>query len=297
MVFPDTITEQLRSGRGETDGILELWNGVPYLTPLWSRRPTVTFIHHVHREIWNLTLSGKLAQFGRLLEGRLAPPLYRWSRILTPSQASKDEIIDYLGLPSENIRVVEPGVDSMFTQGVGRSPSPTIVAVGRLVPYKRFETLVSIMPEVSRRVPGARLVIVGDGYNRAAIEAAVLSHGASHLVEMRGRVTNEELIAAYREAWVLASASIAEGWGMTITEAGACGTPAVVSRVGGHVDAVDHDVSGLLAGTTEELTESLVRVLCDADLRRRLTDGAVAAAADHSWEATATAVIEELTRV
>ncbi len=61
-----------------------------------------------------------------------------------------------------------------------------------------------------------------------------------------GHVSDEELLDLYRSAWVVASASAREGWGMTITEAGACGTPAVATRIAGHTDAVVHEHSGLL---------------------------------------------------
>jgi hypothetical protein len=57
-------------------------------------------------------------------------------------------------------------------------------------------------------------------------------------VTLAGKVTDEEIVDLYRRAWVVASASIAEGWGMTLTEAAACGTPAVARRIAGHLDAV-----------------------------------------------------------
>ena len=56
---------------------------------------------------------------------------------------------------------------------------------------------------------------------------------------MPGKLTDEELVDIYRRAWILVSASLREGWGMTVTEAGACGTPAVATRIAGHADAVD----------------------------------------------------------
>src|SRR3954453_4042255 len=103
--------------------------------------------------------------------------------------------------------------------------------------------------------------------------------GAYHWVGIAGHVSDDELLALYRQAWVVTSASIAEGWGMTLTEAAACGTPAVATRINGHTDSVREDVSGLLADNSRELGEKLDLVLADADLRRRLSDGAQSYAA------------------
>ena len=103
-----------------------------------------------------------------------------------------------------------------------------------------------------------------------------------------------DLIDLYRRAWVLASSSLREGWGMTITEAGACATPAVVTRIGGHRDAVADGVSGLLAGTTHELTARLDTVLSDAGLRRRLGRGAYEHAGRFTWETTARGTLSAL---
>jgi glycosyltransferase involved in cell wall biosynthesis len=139
-----------------------------------------------------------------------------------------------------------------------------------------------------------RLVIVGEGYHRATLEDLVATLGVSDVVEFRRSVSRPDLIDAYREAWVVTSASIAEGWGMTVTEAAACGTPAVASRVGGHTDAVLDGVTGLLADSPQELADHLYRVLVDPDLRNRLGDAARARASAMTWSATASAVLTAL---
>lgn len=293
MVFPAAIRDEMRGRLGPSDGIVEVWNGVPWITPLWSRKPRVVFIHHVHVDMWALSLGPALATIGRTLERRAAP-LYRSTTILTPSEGSRDQILEYLRLPSANVHVVPPGVDPDFTPGNSRSERPTVLAVGRLVPHKRLEDLIESLPELRRRVPDMRLVIVGEGYHRATLEDLVATLGVSDVVEFRRSVSRPDLIDAYREAWVVTSASIAEGWGMTVTEAAACETPAVASRVGGHTDAVLDGVTGLLADSPQELADHLYRVLVDPDLRNRLGDAARARASAMTWSATASAVLTAL---
>ena len=74
---------------------------------------------------------------------------------------------------------------------------------------------------------------------------------------------------------------------MTITEAGACGTPAVATRVVGQVDTVDSGVTGLLAGDEEELVGALGTILSDEGLRLKLSKGALARAESLTWDSTA----------
>jgi len=81
---------------------------------------------------------------------------------------------------------------------------------------------------------------------------------------------------------------------MTLTEAAACGTPAVVTRIAGHLDAVDEGHSGLLATGRDELRDAIGLVLSDAELRERLSRGALAHASSFTWAATARETLEVL---
>jgi glycosyltransferase involved in cell wall biosynthesis len=81
---------------------------------------------------------------------------------------------------------------------------------------------------------------------------------------------------------------------MTITEAAACGTPAVVTRIAGHVDAVVDGASGLLYDGDDEAVATLARFLDDEVLRKDLSVGALKRAAELTWDATALATFEVL---
>jgi glycosyltransferase involved in cell wall biosynthesis len=185
---------------------------------------------------------------------------------------------------------VEPG----FSPGSQRSATPLIVAVGRLVPVKRFELLIDAVIRLKASHPDLRLVIAGEGYERPALEEQVRRGGAEGWISLPGFVDDKELIDLYRSSWLVASSSLREGWGMTVTEAGACGTPAVVSRIGGHLDAVHEGESGLLFDDEDGMVKTLDMVLSDPQLRARLGAGALAYASTLSWEATARQALAEL---
>ena len=154
-----------------------------------------------------------------------------------------------LHLRRSDITVVPPGIDPSFSPGRTRvGPTPLVVAVGRLVPVKRFDLLIDALGDGQGRAsPTLR-----GGHRRRGLRArrarARRSPSSAPSAGSRCPVasTTPTLLDLYRRAWVLASASAHEGWGMTITEAAACGTPAVATRIAGHADAIVDGATGLL---------------------------------------------------
>jgi glycosyltransferase involved in cell wall biosynthesis len=286
-VFPNAVLGEIAGRHGRRDGLVEIWNGVPFLTPVWARGPRVTWIHHVHRDMWEMVLQPTLARAGRVFEHRIAPPLYHRTPIVTLSNSSQSEIVDYLGIPEDQISVVHPGIDDFFFPREERSPMPLMVAVGRLMPSKGFDQLIRIAVDLKEVVPELQLVIAGEGYQKPLLEGQIAQLDAGGWIRLAGRVSDEELRTLYRRAWVVASTSLAEGWGMTLTEAAACGTPSVATDIAGHRDSIAVGHSGLLGSDLREVREQLEAVLTDPVLRERLSQGAVTHAATLRWSATA----------
>jgi glycosyltransferase involved in cell wall biosynthesis len=293
-VFPGAAWEGIRMGHREGDALVEIWNGMPFFSPLWYRGPRLVFLHHVHAEMWGMVLPRHLARLGVTMERRIAPRAYRGDRIVTLSESSRREIIEMLHLSPERITVSPPGVDARFTPGGEPAPTPLVVAVGRLVPVKRFDILVRSLAELRERVPDLKAVIIGEGYARPGLEQLRAELGAESWLDLPGRVEDDELVEWYRKAWVVASTSLREGWGMTLTEAAACGTPAVATAIAGHTDAVLDGESGLLVESTDDMTGALERVLTDEVLRSRLSRGALARARWFTWGSAARRSLEAL---
>ena len=293
-VFPRAAAAEITGRHGPCDALVEIWNGMPFASPLWWRGPHAVWLHHVHGPMWNMALGDTLGRVGRLLEERLAPPLYRRVPVVTLSQSSEAELIDELGFDRARVGVVEPGIDARYSPGGSRSDTPLVVAVGRLAPVKRFPMLIRAAARARERIGDLQLVIVGEGYTRPDVVATIDEVGGHDWVRLAGHVSDDELIGLYRSAWCVASASEREGWGMTLTEAAACGTPAVVTNIAGHSDATRDELSGLLCDGEKGLTDGLVRLLGDATLRARLQAGALARAAELTWEHTAIANLEVL---
>jgi glycosyltransferase involved in cell wall biosynthesis len=293
-VFPRTILSGALGRIGTGDGLVEIWNGMPFFSPLWAHSASVVFLHHVHAEMWKMVLPSGMAEAGYAIEHRVAPPIYRRSRIVTLSGSSKREIVERLGIPRHRVSVTPPGVEAIFSPGGERSTTPLVVAVGRLVPVKRLHLLIGALLKLKPDHPELQAVISGEGYERSALETMIRDAGAESWISLPGYLTEAQLIDLYRRAWVLASTSLREGWGMTVTEAAACGTPSVVSKISGHQDAVLDGVTGLLVDRPDEFAGALDAVLRDDVLRKQLGMAALEHASRFTWDATARGTLAAL---
>jgi glycosyltransferase involved in cell wall biosynthesis len=294
LVFPAVAGARLLRHGQRADGVVEIWNGMPFFSPLWAPHPRVVFLHHVHDGMWDMVLPPRMARVGKLMERRLAPPLYAGTSIVTLSQSSRRTIVETLGLPPGQVSVVPPGVDGRFSPGKAREKTPLVVAVGRLVSYKRFDALVEVLVRVRARHPTLQAVVAGEGSERARLEALVAAHGARDWLHLPGHVADDALLDLYRRAWVVLSTSAYEGWGLTITEAAACATPAIASRIDGHLDAIVDGESGLLADPGPEMEAALDTVIANQLVRRRLQLGARERVRSLTWDRTAFATLQVL---
>jgi glycosyltransferase involved in cell wall biosynthesis len=291
-VFPRTIASELTRRMGPFDGVVEIMNGVPFLSPIWCHRPRILFLHHVHGPMWDQILPGPLAAVGRALESRVAPPLYRRGLTATPSAATRDELIE-LGFRADRVTAIPNGTDPRFSPGGARTVHPSIVAVARLAPVKRFGLLLDAAAAARVAVPDLTLTIVGDGPERPALEAQVATLGAEDWVDFAGRVEHDRLVDIYRRSWIVASASLAEGWGLSLTEAAGCGTPAVATDIRGHRSSVVDGDTGLLA-SPGDLPAAIARLLTDHDLRARLGRAAEDRVRVMTWDASAAGILRVL---
>ena len=286
-IFPRAVLAEMAGRHGRRDALVEVWNGVPFLSPLWARGPKMVIQHHDHAEIWPLVLRPPLARIGAFLEHRLAPPCYRSTPVVTLSPSSRNSLIKGLGHRPEGVHVVAPGVHPRFSPAGRRDTQPVVLSVGRLMASKRVDVLLRAFAEAQAQaqVADLRLEVVGEGPEKAALVALAIDLGITDAVVFRGRLAERELVEAYRRARLVASASISDGWGMSLTEAAACGTPAVVTDIPGHRDAVIDGRSGLLATHDSDLPGLIVEAL--GSRWDQLSAGALTTSTRYDWDRTA----------
>lgn len=265
------------------DLVVDVINGMPFFSPLWRRGPTLSLVNHIHRDQWALWFPRPLAALGRKMESAVMPRLYRRRTFMAVSHSTADAL-GSLGVPPGHIEVVHNGVDRVQRRPA-KSAEPLFVAVGRLVPHKRFDLVLRLWDQV-RPLTGGRLVIAGEGPERARLEA-MAGPGAS-LAGWVPEGEKEELLDA---AWLLLHPSLVEGWGLVVMEAAARETPTLALDAPGLRDSIVDGRTGLIAGSEEELARAWVALSADRARREHLGAAARLRSLDFSWAATVDAFL------
>lgn len=168
-----------------------------------------------------------------------------------------------------------------------------ILFVGRLAEKKGVKYLLMAMPDVLKKFPDAKLVIVGDGFEKDNIIKLISELGLTKNVVLAGKIENKELPDYYATADVFVGPSIitkkgdTEGLGVVFLEALASVTCVIGSNVGGIPDIIKNNKTGLLVKEKDprELAEAIIKVLSDAKLRDKLArQGQKYIKANFSWD-------------
>jgi phosphatidylinositol alpha-mannosyltransferase len=219
-------------------------------------------------------------------------PLYRrLAGRIAVSEEARRTITGFLG---DDVRVIPNGVDVARFASLPPPAGRVVVFVGRLEPRKGARVLLEAFPAVRERVPDASLVVVGDGPERRALEAAVPEALRDH-VTFAGRVEAAELPRVLGEAAVVAVPSLGgESFGIVLLEAMAAGRPLVASDIPGYRALVRDGLEGLLVppGDPAALADALVAVLGDPERAGRMGEAGRARAARYDWSRIAGEVEE-----
>lgn len=236
-------------------------------------------IHQLAREYWFYETSFPINYLGfYLLENRWLKK-YQNIPTLTVSESTK---IDLQKIGFKKIFVLPEGLNFKPIDKIPqKSSEPLIVFSGRLNPAKRPDHLISAFAQAKKRVPKARLLIIGEGKFRKTLEKMDISG-----VEFLGHLNNSQRREILKKAWLLVNPSVREGFGLNIIEANAFGTPCVAYNVPGLKDSVKDKETGLLvkAGDVKDLADKIEALLLDEELRINLGKEALCYSRHFSWE-------------
>jgi len=266
------------------DFIIDVMNGVPFFTPLYSSKPKICLLFHVHSYHFREELPAPFAQLAVAIETKLVPLIYRRTRFVTISGSTKAEM-ENLGISKMPILTIHSGVSDTLVPG-SKSPTPTILYVGRIRKYKRIRNLLYAFEALRKDIPNLSLTVAGEGDDQDALAQEARQRGIDN-VTFTGRVDEATKTKLMQAAWVFAMPSQLEGWGIVVIEAAACGTPSVAYDVAGLRDCIREGRTGMLARNDAEFTAHLRSILTNDALRDRLSAGAVKWSRRFSWDRTA----------
>ncbi len=262
----------------DRDLVVDVANGMAFCPTLWCRRPAICLVNHLHTEQWDDWFSPPAAALGRFLEQRAMPWAHRRSLFVAVSPSTARALVE-IGVKQDRIAVVPNGVDLPVEAGE-EDPEPLFLALGRLVPHKRYEALVRLWEQV-RPTTGGRLVIAGEGPADRDLRAAA---GAG--VELLGRVDEPTKANLLDRAWLLLHPARVEGWALVIMEAAARGTPALAFDAPGVRDSIVQGATGELATSEADFVQRWIRLATDPTHRHRLGAAARTRAATYPWSRT-----------
>jgi len=218
------------------------------------------------------------------LLGRAERQVIRRAEILfAPSRDMAAVISTACQLAPDRFHVIPNALDTqLFSPRVPERESrePTILFVGRLERAKGIEVLAQAIPQVCQQVPSVRFVIIGtdrprppNGSHRQFLEQSLAEYVASGHVELRGAISQPELIHAYHTADIgVVPSLLYESFSYTCAQTMACGLPVVASRIGGIPETLAEGECGVLVapGSPRDLSEALIYLCHDPDKRRAL---------------------------
>jgi len=287
--------------RKECDLIVDVQNGIPFFSTLYSRKPKLAIVYHVHDKQFFIELPFLLSLIGYITEKIIFPLVYSGTKIMAISKTTKEDLIK-LGFSKNNLEIVYCGVDKKMNSknNYKKFSQPTILYLGRIKKYKRVDLLIKIMPEILKKVPRARLLIAGWGTEAGSVADLSMRSMIRRKVKIIGPVTECEKNELLSRSWVFVNPSIGEGWGISIIESNLHGTPAVSFNVAGLSESIQNNKTGFLVKNNEELINKICLLLKDNEKRNLLSINAKAWAESFSWDNAAKQsmeIIKSITKI
>jgi glycosyltransferase involved in cell wall biosynthesis len=263
--------------------------------PLISKIPVILTVHDLNHLVVKENSSSIRRSYYRYV---VRPGCLKAFRVLTVSEFSRAQIVEWTGLSEERVVNVGCGISESFkpTGGAHAPGFPYVLYVGLRGVHKNISRLMQAFAR-ARIDRSIHLLFTGDADKKLVEMAAGL--GCADRLAFAGFPDDRNLAELYRGALALAMPSTFEGYGLPAVEAMACGTPALVSSAGGLAEACGNAGLAIESESVDSIADGLERIVSDASLRAELRVRGLAWAANFPWSGTAArvaAVLAELPR-
>ena len=282
---------------------VELFHAPHYVLPPFITCPTVVTIHDCIHLRFPQYLPSRPAYFYARTMMRLAARKAR--RVLTVSQASKDDILHYLDVPASKVEVIYNALDERLAtpptyQDIMRVrdrfllTAPFVLYAGNIKPHKNVERLIEAFSLLRARGAGeVKLLIIGDEISKyPKLRRLVHRFDLHQHVRFLGFVPDATLAVLYRLAAVFVFPSLYEGFGLPPLEAMAAGAPVVASNVSSLPEVVGDAALLIDPMDPGSIADAMARVLGDAGLRTELIRRGHERVKAFSWERSVARVRE-----
>lgn len=219
------------------------------------------------------------------------------NKIITPSYYLKNLLVKFYQVLDSNVEVIYNAVELAEVKAAGKKyGQPMAITIGRLVPWKGVDELVSVVPTMVKKYPDFKLVVVGDGPEYEKLTKLCRDTGMESEVVFTGRLSHEQTLALLKRSDVFILNSRYEGLPHAVIEAMAYKCPVIASNLVGTSEVIEDGRSGITIepGNTAQLLEKLVFILENESKRKEMIAEAYETIkGKFTWERT----LSELERV
>lgn len=287
--YPRVVWTTARATRNdEFDVVAECLNKVPFYSPIYSAVPVLAICHHLFGEVAFQQVPWPVAAAVWASES-LIPFFYQRVPMVSISESSRSDLIRR-GIDPERIRVDHCGVQQSEIKVDTQKPRRMRVAyVGRLEVYKNVDIMLRACAALVERFADLEILVIGRGAARASLEALATELGIHDRTRFTGFVSDRERDELIAQTRVCVCASEKEGWGLTIIESNALGTPVVASDADGLRDSVRDGVTGYLVPSrdVDGFRSRIGELLEDDVLAAGMSERALAWSKNFDWDRAA----------
>ena len=272
-------------------------------TPAAPRIATCPVVQTIHDLSFELDPAVRERPESRSLRRLVRQGALRAQRIVAVSTQTKNDIASLYGVPEERISVVYNGINPVFTahgdpefrqelRARHRIDCPYVIAVGSDIPRRNYARMLNAMISVWKTNPRLRLLLAGqnDWRGTPVFRQAETAGVRDRIIFVQGP-TDAELAQLYRDAVLTCCASSFEGFGMSVLESMACGTPVTCSDMRSLHEVADDAALYFPHDDPETMGESIGGLLEDVEYRRQLKYRGLARAEKFTWATAARLVL------
>lgn len=272
------LTSALRSLSSD-----DLFFSPGYNTPLWCQAPFVFTIHDLSHIYCPENSSPRIRLYYAAILKRAC---YRAAGILTVSEFTRSQIVEWSGVAPEKVVNVGCGVDPAYSARGGwhALSFPYLLCVSN---RKRHKNEFRTVEAFAKSGLATDMHLVFTGHPTSELANYIAQQGVTSKVYFAGRVLEAKLPSLYRGAQALVFPSLYEGFGLPVLEAMACGTPVVTSSVAAMPEIAGKAALLVDPTSVDQIAQAMVRIVDDSSLRRELRETGLARSAQFSWEKTA----------
>ncbi len=304
LFFQLTVARNLKKLQAEYnfDVVYEDLNKLPLFSHFWIRKPHLVQIHHLWRgSIFKET--SFITAFGVWLFETVIPLFYRKSFFVAVSPSTINELIK-LGIDQKKISLVYNGADGLPPDfKFPEEKENYFLWLSRVHRYKGIFIALDAFKIFLKKYPesGMKLRVAGDGPLLPVLPRLIEKKGLVGDVVLEGRVSSDYKRSLLAKAFCLLQTSYKEGWGLTVIEAGECGTTTIASDVAGLRDSVIDGKTGILFPIephgSEACALAMEKMYLNPEMRRNLEKEAIKNAAKFSWNRAAEETLALLQKV